>query len=121
MLDINKSVIDPLRYQNDPDGNFYDLPQWSPQHANQLAATEHLVLTDEHWEVIYHLRERYRQHGNRDNARDILRELEAYFCGNRGRAYLYELFPQGPVSQGSRVAGLPMPPHAQDLSFGSVM
>jgi len=121
MLDINKALSNPLHYDLDPDGNLSELPQWSPLYANQLAESEDLQLTDEHWEVIYYLRERYRVHENEDSARIILRELEETFCYNQGRAYLYHLFPQGPVSQASRLAGLPLPPHAHDLSFGSVM
>jgi tRNA 2-thiouridine synthesizing protein E len=50
-----------------------------------------------------------------------LRDLEKHFCQGHSRAYLSELFPQGPVSQASRLAGLPPPPHTHDLSFGSVM
>lgn len=121
MLDINKAISNPLRYESDPEGNLSDLAQWSPNHANQQAEAEGLVLTDEHWEVIYYLRERFREHGNEDNARDVLRDLEKRFCDERGRAYLYELFPLGPVSQASQLAGLPLPPHSHDLSFGSVM
>lgn len=121
MLDINKAISNPRRYENDPEGNLSELAKWSPQHANQLAALYDLQLTDEHWEVIYHLRERYRQHGNQDSARDVLHDLEQHFCQDHGRSYLYELFPQGPVTQASILAGLPLPPHTLDLSFGSVM
>lgn len=121
MLDINKSISNPSRYQSDPEGNLSDLVSWSPQHANQMAEAEGLALDDEHWEIIYYLRERFRERGNEDPAREILRELEQHFCDGRGRALLFELFPQGPVSQASRLAGLPPPPHSQDLSFGSVM
>lgn len=121
MLDINKALSNPLHYENDPEGNLSDLPQWSPQYANHLAALEDLTLTDEHWEVIYHLRERYRLHGNHDSARDVMHDLEAHFGDSHGRAHLYQLFPLGPVGQASRLAGLPMPPHTHDLSFGSMM
>lgn len=121
MLDINKAISNPQHYDSDPEGNLSDLVQWSPNHANQLAAAEGLALTDEHWEIIYFLRERFREHGNTDNAREILREMEERFCEQRGRSYLYELFPQGPVSQASLLAGLPLPPHSHDFSFGSVM
>jgi tRNA 2-thiouridine synthesizing protein E len=121
MLDINKAILDPVRYENDPEGNLSDLPPWSPQYANQLAALDDLVLTDEHWEVIYHLRERFRERGNRDSARFVLQDLEEHFGNDTGRAYLFQLFPHGPVSQASRFAGLPLPLHTFDLSFGSVM
>lgn len=121
MLDINHAIKNPRHFENDPEGNISALPHWSPRYASQLAALDDLLLSDEHWEVIYYLRERYRLHGNQDSARKVLRDLEEHFCDNDGRAHLYQLFPQGPVSQATRLAGLPMPPHAHDLSFGSVM
>lgn len=122
MLDINQTISNAHHGDSDPDGNLFALEHWSPQVANRLAASEGLELEDEEqWEVIYYLRERYRTHGNSDSARTILRELEERFAAGEGSEHLYELFPGGPVSQGSRLAGLPVPAHAQDPSFGSVM
>lgn len=121
MLDINKAISNPQRYENDPEGNMSELVPWSPHYTNRQAELEGLALTDEHWEVIFYLRERFRQHGNTDAARDVLRDLEEHFCEKHGRGYLYELFPRGPVSQASQLAGLPLPPHTHDLSFGSAM
>lgn len=121
MLDINKAISDPRRYENDPEGNMSDLAPWSPHYANRQAELAGIELSDEHWEVIFHLRERYRQNGGSDTARDVLRDLEERFCDKRGRGYLYELFPHGPVNQASQLAGLPLPHHTRDVSFGSVM
>lgn len=116
MLDINKAVS----FKNDPDGNMYDLEHWSPLVANQRAEAEGIHLTDEHWEILSYLRERYRVHGVPNNARELMHELEEMFYKGEGRRKLYELFPGGPVSQGSRIAGLPLPPYASDPSFGTV-
>lgn len=116
MLDINKAVTT----QYDPEGNMYGLEPWSPLLAQRLAEEAGLFLTDEHWEIIIYLRERYREHGGASSAREILRELEEKFTGGRGRYSLYELFPGGPVSQASRLGGLPLPPYSSDPSFGSV-
>ncbi|MEW5902809.1 MAG: TusE/DsrC/DsvC family sulfur relay protein [Pseudomonadota bacterium] len=121
MLDINQAIRNLQRYALDPEGHMTDLPPWSPQQANHAAAREGLELSEAHWEIIYYLRERYRDHGNIDHARDLLHELQMRFCEGHGRGHLYDLFPGGPVTQASRLAGLPTPPHAQDLSFGSVM
>ncbi len=121
MLDINQALSNPQRYEHDPEGHMAELAPWSPQHASREAAREDIELTDEHWEVIFFLRERYRQYGNAESAREVLHDLEERFCDTLGRGHLYELFPHGPVSQASRIAGLPLPPHTQDLSFGSVM
>lgn len=120
MLDINKTLSN-IHNDTDPEGYLFDLKHWSPQVANQLADRESLELTDEHWEIIFHLREHFRVHGNAESARVVLHELEEKFSPVMGRGHLYQLFPEGPVSQGSRIAGLPERPHSHDLSFGTVM
>lgn len=116
MLDINKAISNT---QLDPKGNMFDLEAWSPLSAQRLAEAEDIWLTEEHWEIIVYLRERYRTKGAANSAREVLQELEEKFCEGHGRRHLYELFPGGPVSQGSRLAGLPLPPHSSDPSFGS--
>ncbi len=117
MLDVNKATTT----EHDPEGYMYELAPWSPLIAQQLAQAEGLFLTDEHWEVITYLRERYRQHGRASSARVILKELEEKFNYGEGRRSLYELFPGGPVTQASRVAGIPAPPYSTDPSFGSAL
>lgn len=121
MLDINQTLSNIHHADSDPEGNMFDLEHWSPQIANRLALKEDLELDDEHWEVIFYLRERYRKRGNQDSARVVLHDLEEHFDPGMGRTHLYELFPGGPVTQGSRLAGLPLPPHSLDRSFGSAM
>jgi tRNA 2-thiouridine synthesizing protein E len=120
MLDINKLTKGDHLSQLDPEGNLFDLPLWSPLYAQRQAKAEGLYLSDEHWEVIYYLRERYRIRGGARSARNVLKELEEKFCAESGNRHLYELFPGGPVSQASRLAGLPLPPYSSDPSFGSV-
>jgi tRNA 2-thiouridine synthesizing protein E len=88
--------------------------------AQQQAEAEGIRLTDEHQEIVMYLRERHREQGRASSAREILRELEERFADGRGRRSLYELFPGWPVTQASRIAGLPLPPYASDASFGSV-
>ena len=117
MLDVTKALAEA---QHDPEGNMYELGQWSPLVAQRQAAAEGLYLSDAHWEIIIYLRERYRKHGNAHHAREVLKELEDKFGEGKGRRPLYGLFPGGPVSQGCRLAGLPAPPYASDPSFGSV-
>jgi tRNA 2-thiouridine synthesizing protein E len=116
MLDINKAAIS----VHDPEGNMFDLASWSPLFAHRQAQAEGLSLTDEHMEIIVYLRERYRKMGPARSAREVLQELQKIFSDDRGRRHLYELFPGGPVTQASRLAGLPRPPYSIDPSFGSV-
>jgi tRNA 2-thiouridine synthesizing protein E len=120
MLDIGKSMANDRPSMADPDGNMFDLGSWSPHLAQRRAAEEGLFLSEEHWEVIFFLRERHRSRGIAASAREVTRELEVKFADGQGRRHLYELFPGGPVAQGSRIAGLPLPPYSTDPSFGSV-
>ena len=116
MLDINKATTT----QHDPEGNMFGLAPWSPLFAQRQAEAEGIFLTDEHWEIVIYLRERYREHGGARSAREILKELEEKFTDGQGRRNLYELFPGGPVRQGSKIAGLPQLDYTADKSFGSV-
>jgi len=120
MLDINKATANIYLAQHDPEGNMFGLAPWSPLFAQRQAEAEGIFLTDEHWEIIIYMRERYRECGDAKSAREVLKELEEKFSDGHGRRNLYELFPGGPVSQASRMGGLPLPPYSSDPSFGSV-
>ena len=120
MHDINKSITHAHLDRIDPEGNLFDLDRWSPHVAQRHAAGMGLELTDEHWAVIYCLRNRYREKGSARSARELMRELEQAFAEDGGRRFLYGLFPRGPILQASRIAGVPVPPGTLDLSFGSV-
>ncbi|MDD5297271.1 MAG: TusE/DsrC/DsvC family sulfur relay protein [Rhodocyclaceae bacterium] len=120
MLDIGKFTRYGRLNMSDPDGNMFDLDHWSPHTARECAEREGLALTDEHWPILLGLRDIYRHHGDSLSAREVSRYLEAEFSAEGGRRHLYELFPGGPVSQASRIAGIPLPPHSADLSFGSI-
>ena len=119
MLDINHTINEQANGRFDPEGHMYDLEHWSPLIAKQMALDEGIgELTEAHWHVIYALRNLYREQGRPENARIVMHMLAQDFEDEGGRRYLYELFPKGPVSQGSRLAGVPVPPYASDPSFG---
>lgn len=89
-------------------------------HVRDMASKEGIELTDEHLGVIECLRDYYLELGEADNGRDLEEMLDEIFDGHGGRKYLWTLFPGGPVSQGMRIAGLPVPPHSGDKGFGTV-
>ena len=89
-------------------------------HVRDMASKEGIDLTDEHLGVIECLRDYYLELGEADNGRDLEEMLDEIFDGHGGRKYLWTLFPGGPVSQGMRIAGLPVPPHSGDKGFGTV-
>lgn len=102
-------------------GELVELDDWSPDIARQIAEKEGITLTDDHFLVLNFLRDYFiNQNGSTEDAHQILRSTEEYFGDRGGRRWLYMLFPGGPMTQGMKIAGLPVPPHATDPSFGSV-
>ena len=120
MLDINKMTANEDILHYDPELRMADLPDWSDDIAAILATKEGIKLTGEHLEVLYLLRDHYRLHGHDMTGTKKLRALEEPFGARGGRKHLFQLFPEGPINQGSRLAGLPPPPYSKDNSFGSV-
>ena len=120
MFDINKFITNQRTQLNDPDGNMVALDHWSPLVASRLADEEGVALTDEHWQVIFCLRERYRELGPDWTARRMTHELAHEYADAGGKRYLYQLFPHGPIAQACRIGGLPLPHGTLNASFGSV-
>jgi len=120
MFDIDGLIFNQRMQVTGPDGHEVALDHWSPLVARRIAAEEGVLLTDEHWQVIFCLRERYRELGPDWTARQLTRELARDFADDGGRRYLYELFSHGPIAQGCRIAGLPLPYGTLSASFGSV-
>ena len=120
MTDINKVIMNQGAYKDDPDGNLAELEPWSDQIALSIASQEGIELSDQHWSIIHFLRDHYREHGPAEHARDLTHLLEQRFAEEGGKRLLYRLFPHGPVTQGSKIAGLPVPPHSSNPSLGSV-
>ena len=89
-------------------------------YVSKVANEEGIELSGEHLGVIECLRDYYLELGEAENGRDLEDMLAEIFEGHGGRKYLWRLFPGGPVTQGSRIAGLPIPPHSGDKGFGTV-
>lgn len=119
MFDINQMTAN-AESGRGSQGFLAELDDWSASKAEEIAREEGITLTDAHWDVINLLRENYRHHGLAPHARQLLNGLEERFGRDGGRKYLYQLFPHGPISQGCRIAGLPLPAYSSDPSFGSV-
>jgi tRNA 2-thiouridine synthesizing protein E len=92
---------------------------WDRHKSEYLAQSEGITLNDEHWAVIVYLRRYYLKHGLPRFARTTSKALNQKFSTQGGNAYLYRLFPGGPVTQGSRLANLRRPANATDHSFGT--
>lgn len=116
--DIDKYIREPQAAQQDPEGHLFGLPPWDEGKAREYAGELGLELTEEHWAVVHYLRERFAREGQAHSGTLLLRELERRFSDGGGR-HLFQLFPGGPVTQGSRIAGLPLPAYSSDPHFGS--
>jgi tRNA 2-thiouridine synthesizing protein E len=117
--DINRYILNESAVDRDPEGFLSALEPWSEERAVELARAEGIELSDAHWDVVNFLRERFMRQGQAKSGRKIVEALEERYASQGGKRYLYTLFPHGPVTQGSRIAGLPLPAYTADPSFGS--
>jgi tRNA 2-thiouridine synthesizing protein E len=95
------------------------LDMWSEDIGRALAANEDLKLDDAHLAVIYSLRDYFLEHGFAEAGRVLGDMLDARFKDAGGRKYLRRLFPNGPVAQGMRIAGLPVPNLTENKGQGT--
>lgn len=116
--DINQLI---KKTAADPD--FPNAPiDWTRDEAIQIARSEGLHLSDDHWETIRALQSFYAHHQDSStiNLRELHDALDEHFHPQGGLKFLYTLFPGGPIAQSCRLAGLKAPYIASDPSFGSV-
>ena len=92
---------------------------WNEEQASKIASELGIELTDAHLQVVHSLREHYREHGESENGQQLTDMLKNAFASQGGIKYLHRLFPEGPVSQGMRIAGLPLPANTEDGGFGT--
>ena len=118
MSDIMKFIVNKDAADDDTGGHLLELEEWNESIGQTLAQQEGVEMSDAHWEVVRFLRNYYMKHG-RLPARKITEALDSAYAAKGGRKYLYQLFPKGPVTQASRIAGLPIPQQSVDPSFGS--
>lgn len=96
-----------------------ELQNWDKQQAQDIANKEGVELTDAHFNVIECLRDHYLNHGEVESGRQLDEMLDEAFSDQGGRKYLHRLFPEGPVTQGMRFAGLDVPAYSEDAGFGT--
>jgi TusE/DsrC/DsvC family sulfur relay protein len=93
-----------LKIEVDEDGFIQKPEEWNEEVAKALASTEDVqVMSENHWKIIYYLREYYKKYG----IAPMIRKL----CKETGFSLkeIYELFPSGPAKGACKVAGLTKP------------
>lgn len=97
-----------------------EIASWTEEQAREKAKKQGIELTQEHLQVLEYLREVYIADGWEIPTHIVSQRLKDRFEQMGGLKRLHELFPDGPMAQGSDWAGLPVPPYAEDDGFGSV-
>lgn len=91
------------------DEDFLTEANYSDEIVPIIAEAEGLTLTDEHWQVVRFMRDRYQEDGHTPNFRNMLAGMDEEHPGVDWKKKLYELFPKQPNRQSAKVAGLPKP------------
>ncbi len=101
--------IDGKKIATDQEGYIQDMSEWSEGFATEIARKEGIILTDEHWDVIWYIREYYDKHQVQAQVLDMIKHFEEKWGKDKGNnKYLHKLFPTGggPQKQGNRIAGI---------------
>lgn len=94
----------------DKEGFLVSLTDWSPQVASELAASEGITLTDEHWCVINVVRDYYARYHLSPETRVLVKLVGRELGEDKGRSiYLMQLFSGKPAKLVSKISGLPKP------------
>ncbi len=94
----------------DADGHLADPADWTRQWAAQTARREGLELNDSHWWLIEFVRQHYLAYGMPPLMRVAIRAMrEAGTVETASSRTLYQLFPDAPIRQACRYAGVPAP------------
>jgi tRNA 2-thiouridine synthesizing protein E len=96
--------------ETDEEGFLLDLEDWNEDVAVELAKSEQIEMTENHWEVVHFLREYYSEYQIAPAVRVLTKAIGKKLGPEKGNSkYLYELFPYGPGKQACKIAGLPKP------------
>jgi tRNA 2-thiouridine synthesizing protein E len=94
----------------DKDGYLFNLDDWNPEIAHEIAAQENISLTLAHWEIINLLQQFYREFEISPAMRAFVKYTEKKLGPEKGKSiYLLQLFPPSPAKIASKIAGLPRP------------
>ncbi|QTM00336.1 TusE/DsrC/DsvC family sulfur relay protein [Mannheimia sp. ZY171111] len=99
-----------IQYPTDDAGYLKNLADWSSELAEKIAEKEQITLTEEHWEIIYLVRDFYQEYKTSPAIRMLVKAIAQKFGEEKGSSrYLQRLFPEGPAKQATKIAGLPKP------------
>jgi len=94
----------------DSEGFLIELSDWTPEIALSLAEKESIQLTENHWEIIYLVRQFYIEFDLSPAMRPLVKYVGRHLGEHKGRSiYLMQLFSSSPAKLAAKLAGLPKP------------
>ena len=108
-MEMDKTTRNSLKSRLDTDGYLRDHTKWTPFIAEQLAAQEHITLTNEHWRLIDLLRNYYARTDTAPAMRPLVKLVKSELGEHMGSAQLMLLFGGSPAKMAAKLAGLPRP------------
>ncbi|MBX4181032.1 TusE/DsrC/DsvC family sulfur relay protein [Sodalis sp. CWE] len=94
--------------ETDTQGYLISLKDWSESLAKEIACQEGIFLNENHWQVIYFIREFYLKYNISPTMRMLVKFMTQNYGEKKGNSrYLFSLFPKGPAKQATKIAGLP--------------
>ena len=103
-------LLNKKEYPTDAQGYLLNSTLWDEELAFHIAQLECIELTDDHWQVIYFVRNFYVEFNTSPAIRALIKALQREIGSDKiNSRYLYRLFPEGPAKQATKIAGLPKP------------
>ena len=94
----------------DAQGYLLDSTLWDISLAGEIAQLENITMTEQHWQVVYFVRDFYQQFNTSPAIRALVKAMQNKYGKDKiDSRYLYRLFPDGPAKQATKIAGLPKP------------
>ena len=94
----------------DKNGYLQNVQDWQPEMVPLLAESENIELTENHWEVIWFVRNFYLEFNTSPAIRALVNAMKQKLGEDKGNSrYLHRLFPKGAAKQATKLAGLPKP------------
>ena len=102
------------KIETDEEGYLADRAQWNRDVAVALAHDEHIDMSETHWGLIDYVRQHYNENQVHPTMHMLVKNLskasgKSFHEEKAYVGYLYQLFPNDPVRQLCKIAGLPKP------------
>ncbi|WP_348666060.1 TusE/DsrC/DsvC family sulfur relay protein [Arsenophonus symbiont of Ornithomya chloropus] len=103
-------IFENRKIETDNHGYLKNSQEWKKSMVYLLAKHENIILTKQHWKIILFIREFYLKFNTSPSMRMLTKAISQQYGETIGNScYLYNLFPNGPAKQATKLAGLPKP------------